>query len=61
MKKNLKNKRKKSYQKPLIEEVELKPEEAVLTGCKTIQGETGPGGGKPICAAGGQRCKNLGS
>ena len=61
MKENLKNKGKKLYKKPLIEEVELKPEEAVLTGCKTIQGETGPSGGVPICGAGGQRCKNLGS
>ena len=61
MKKNLKNKRKKSYQKPLIEEVELKPEEAVLTGCKTIQGEVGPGGSKPICSNIATRCKNLGS
>ncbi len=61
MKKNLENKERKLYKKPLIEEVELKPEEAVLTGCKTIQGETGPTGGNPICSSGGQRCKNLGS
>ena len=61
MKKNLKNKRKKSYQKPLIEEVDLKPEEAVLTGCKTIQGEPGPAGGTPICGATGNVCKKLGS
>ncbi len=61
MKKNLKNKERKLYKKPLIEEVELKPEEAVLTGCKTTAGETGPAGKNPICAAGGQRCQNLGS
>ncbi len=61
MKENIKNKGRKLYKKPLIEEVELKPEEAVLTGCKTIQGELGPGGGSPICGSGGQRCKNLGS
>jgi hypothetical protein len=61
MKKNLKNKERKPYQKPLIEEVELKPEEAVLTGCKTIQGEAGPASKNPICAVGGQRCRDLGS
>ena len=61
MKENLKNKGRKLYKKPLIEEVELKPEEAVLTGCKTIQGETGPAGGNPICANSGQRCSKLGS
>ena len=61
MKKNLKNKRKKPYQKPLIEEVDLKPEEAVLTGCKTIQGEPGPAGANPICSATGNVCKKLGS
>lgn len=58
MKKNLKNKRKKSYQKPLIEEVELKPEEAVLTGCKTtLSGgpDTSP------CRDTAGRCKNTGS
>lgn len=59
MKNNLKNKRKKSYQKPLIEEVELKPEEAVLTGCKAIHGTAGPGG---ICHKNvGQGCMDLGS
>ncbi len=61
MKENLKNKGRKLYEKPLIEEVELKPEEAVLTGCKTTQGETGPAGKNPICAVGGQRCQSLGS
>ena len=61
MKKNLKNKRKKSYQKPLIEEIDLKPEEAVLTGCKTFQGETGPATGNPICSTTGNVCKKLGS
>jgi len=61
MKENIKNKARKLYKKPLIEEVELKPEEAVLTGCKTIQGEVGPARGKPICGNTGQRCKNLGS
>jgi len=59
MKKNLKNKRKKSYQKPLIEEVELKPEEAVLTGCKVVHGTAGPGG---IChKRAGSGCQGLGS
>ena len=61
MKENLKNKGRKPYQKPLIEEVELKPEEAVLTGCKTIQGETAPASKTPICGAAGQRCRDLGS
>ncbi len=61
MKKNLKNKERKPYQKPLIEEVDLKPEEAVLTGCKVAQGNTGPAGKNPICAVGGQRFQNLGS
>lgn len=57
----MKNKGRKIYKKPLIEEVDLKPEEAVLTGCKTIQGEVGPGGSKPICSNTATRCKNLGS
>ncbi len=61
MKENIKNKGRKLYKKPMIEEVELKPEEAVLTGCKTIQGETGPAGGNPYCRDTGARCKNLGS
>ncbi len=61
MKKNLKNKRKKPYQKPLIEEVDLKPEEAVLTGCKTVQGEPAPAGSPAICGATGNVCKKLGS
>jgi hypothetical protein len=61
MKKIMKNKGRKIYKKPLIEEVDLKPEEAVLTGCKTIQGEVGPGGSKPICSNIATRCKNLGS
>ncbi len=62
MKKNLKNKERKPYQKPLIEEVDLKPEEAVLTGCKVTQGAAGVAGSKnPVCAISGQRCQNLGS
>ncbi len=61
MKKNLKNKERKPYQKPLIEEVDLKPEEAVLTGCKTTQGAAGPGGKNPICGSAAQRCRDLGS
>lgn len=58
MKKNLKNKERKLYKKPLIEEVELKPEEAVLTGCKTpLSGgpDTSP------CRSTAVRCKNVGS
>ena len=58
MKENLKNKGRKLYKKPLIEEVELKPEEAVLTGCKTVHGVTGPGG---ICHKTGGSCSGLGS
>ena len=58
MEKNLKSKGRKLYKKPLIEEVELKPEEAVLTGCKAAQGAPGPDG---VCGSTGKRCKNLGS
>jgi len=61
MDKNSKSKGKKLYKKPLIEEVELKPEEAVLTGCKAAVGAPGPTGGNPVCNQTGQRCKNLGS
>lgn len=61
MKKNLKNKERKPYQKPLMEEVELKPEEAVLTGCKVNHNDPGPAGGSPRCATSGQRCSKLGS
>ena len=62
MEKNLKNNGRKPYQKPLIEQVELKPEEAVLTGCKVNIND--PGQAEPvgtICGTGGKRCKDLGS
>ena len=61
MDKSPKSKAKKLYKKPLIEEVELKPEEAVLTGCKATPGATGPSGGNPYCRDTGARCKNIGS
>ncbi len=61
MKENILNKGRKLYKKPLIEEVELKPEEAVLTGCKVNHGDPGPAGGNPRCATSGQRCSKLGS
>jgi hypothetical protein len=47
---------KKTYEKPKVTRVALKPEEAVLTACKTIAGPgpmqnpcTGPGGAR-ACA-----------
>ena len=58
MDKNPKSKGKKLYKKPLIEEVELKPDEAVLTACKATPGAGGPDG---VCHSTGKRCKNLGS
>ena len=58
MKENIKNKARKLYKKPLIEEVELKPEEAVLTGCKTTL--TGGPDTSPCRDIAG-RCKNTGS
>jgi hypothetical protein len=61
MEKNLKGKGRKLYKKPLLEHVELKPEEAVLTGCKVTAGATGPAGKNPICAVAAQRCRDLGS
>jgi len=61
MDKDAKSKGRKLYKKPLIEEVELKPEEPVLTGCKASLGAPGPTGGNPICNDLGKRCKNLGS
>jgi len=42
MDRNPKSKGRKLYKKPLIKEVELKPEEAVLTGCKAATGAPGP-------------------
>ncbi len=61
MKKNLKNKERKPYQKPLIEEVDLKPEEAVITGCKVTAGAPGPVSPGTVCHISGKRCKDLGS
>lgn len=59
MEKNLKsNKGRMRYQKPLIEQVELKPEEAVLTACKEINKNPGPG---TVCKSGGPACQRLGS
>lgn len=59
MEKNLKSiKGKKLYKKPLIEHVELKPEEAVLTGCKEVNNNPGPTG---VCKSGGPACQRLGS
>jgi hypothetical protein len=37
-------KEKKPYQKPEVREVPLRPEEAVLGGCKTVGGGAGSGG-----------------
>lgn len=62
MKKNLESiKARKLYKKPLIEQVDLKPEEAVLTGCKVNPGDPGPASPGTVCASGGKRCKDLGS
>ncbi len=59
MEKNLKSiKGKKPYQKPLIEQIELKPEEAVLTACKAVNNNPGPG---TVCKSGGPACQRLGS
>lgn len=50
-------KEKKAYVKPEITKVELRPEEAVLTGCKNST--SGPRG---TCKTGGSQCgKQLGS
>jgi len=35
---------KKPYSKPEVKQVPLRPEEAVLGGCKILGGGTGPGG-----------------
>lgn len=62
MERNIKNgKIRKFYKKPLIRQVKLEPGDAVLTGCKVNQGDTGPSGNNPYCAATGARCKELGS
>lgn len=59
MEKNLKSsKGRRPYQKPRIEQVELKPEEAVLTACKTTHGQAGPSG---KCHQTGGSCAGLGS
>jgi hypothetical protein len=52
---------KKRYQKPVIKQVNLVPEEAVLTVCKTGTAAEDKGGGK-VCAHQSGKCKtNTGS
>jgi hypothetical protein len=43
-------KQKKLYVKPEIKQVQLKPEEAVLGGCKTDSTAPGPTGPMAVCA-----------
>lgn len=50
----------KSYAKPVVRRVHLKPEEAVLVNCKTGKGgNSGPGGGN--CGGGKAPCSAQGS
>jgi hypothetical protein len=48
--------RKKPYTKPAIKQVQLKPEEAVLGGCKT---STSPGPARITCDFGVGQCNSI--
>lgn len=56
---NKTNNTKKTYQKPQLRQVRLRPEEAVLGNCKTGSGAGGLSGG--TCVNGVLNCNNIGS
>lgn len=51
-------KARKPYQKPMIKEVNLTPQEAVLQTCKVTTASAGP---NDTCRTGGGSCKNPGA
>lgn len=55
------SKRRKPYQKPQLSQVELVAEEAVLAGCKTLDGNVGVTNGVNCDLGGGNQCFDPGS
>lgn len=49
-------KKKKQYQKPMLEKVNLRVNESVLQACKTSSSVQQPGGARPCTSGGGNRC-----
>ncbi len=49
-------KKKKQYQKPMLEKVNLRVNESVLQACKTATTVTQPGGTRPCTSGGSKRC-----
>ncbi len=56
---NTNNNIKKTYQKPRLRQVQLRPEEAVLGNCKSGSGGAGASGG--TCVNGMLNCNSIGS
>jgi len=50
-------KKKKQYQKPMIEKVNLRVTESLLTACKTTATVSQPGGTRPCNAGGKNACE----
>ena len=49
-------KKKKQYQKPMLEKVNLRVNESVLQACKTLQTILQPGGTRPCTSGGKSKC-----
>ncbi len=49
-------KKKKQYQKPMLEKVNLRVNESVLQACKTSGTVAQPNGTRPCTSGGGNRC-----
>lgn len=49
-------KKKKQYQKPMLEKVNLRVNESVLQACKTGSTVPQPNGNRPCTSGGGNRC-----
>jgi len=49
-------KKKKQYQKPMLEKVNLRVNESVLLGCKTSLTQQQPNGNRPCSAGGKAKC-----